>query len=159
MMNNEYESIDLSYLRTISDGSEDIIKELIEIFIEQIPEFTEGIQEHFQKKEWIALAGLAHKAKSSVISMGMSELGEVDLKNLELIAKNRRIKELNENGSGDDSANEEIERLVQNLEGYPEEKQNWVHENDQDETFKKIIDKFVATCDNAIKELNSILEN
>ena len=54
--------------------------------IDQIPEFTEGLQEHLTNKDYIALGAIAHKAKSSVAVMGMDELAEV-LKNLELKAK------------------------------------------------------------------------
>lgn len=158
-MTDQLDNIDLTYLKTISDGDEAIVKELIEIFIEQVPEFTIGLQDNFKLKNWNSIAALAHKAKSSVISMGMTELGEVDLKNLELLAKNKRIREIEESDDNDEGALNELQQLIQNLEGYPKDKQDWVAENDQNETIKKIIDKFVANCDNALKELNSVLEN
>ncbi|MBN2166275.1 MAG: Hpt domain-containing protein [Marinilabiliaceae bacterium] len=159
-MQPNYDNIDLTYLNTIADGDKDIIKELIEIFLDQVPEFTDGLTESFNNKDWNKMAAIAHKAKSSVVSLGMKILGEIDLKNLELLAKNRRVIEL-KNSSNNISKTEEDEiiKLNQNLESYPKEKQIWVTENNQDETIKKIIDKFVKNCDIASQQLNSILEN
>lgn len=156
-MYNQFKTIDLTYLKTIADGNDDIIRELVQIFIEQVPEFTEGLQDGFKAKDWVSIAAIAHKAKSSVISMGMTDLGEKDLKNLELTAKNRRIKELALLHDKSPAQTNELDKLTQNLLGYSEEKQKWVIENDKDETIKKIIDKFVATCDIALTELKTVL--
>lgn len=81
-MSLEFKEVDLTYLESIADGDKEIIEELINIFIDQIPEFTEGLRNGLEQKDWRALAGIAHKAKSSVVSMGMNNLGNVDLKTL-----------------------------------------------------------------------------
>lgn len=156
-MDNRFKTVDLTYLKTIADGNDDIIRELVQIFIDQLPEFTDGLQDGFKSNDWVSIAAIAHKAKSSVISMGMNELGEKDLKNLELTAKNRRIKELALLSEKSPAQASELDKLTQNIKGYSEEKQKWVLENDKDETIKKIIDKFVATCDVALKELKTVL--
>ena len=129
------------------------MKELIEIFIDQLPEFTIGISDAFSKRDWATIASLAHKAKSSVVSMGMTELGNVDLKNLELIAKYRRIAEISVNPT--DAIQKELDNLKSSVQSYPEEKQNWIDKNANDETMKEIIDKFVMVCDLALDELNN----
>jgi HPt (histidine-containing phosphotransfer) domain-containing protein len=67
-------------------GSDDLIKEMIQIFVEQLPEFTGGLAEHLANGDFVALGALAHKAKSSVAVMGMEAL-TADLKKLELTAK------------------------------------------------------------------------
>ena len=152
-MKNQFKHIDLSYLNSIADNDQTIVKELIEIFIEQLPEFTIGIKSAFKNKDWATIASLAHKAKSSVISMGMVDLGNVELKNLELIAKHRRIEELIANNTPAD--NKELSNLNLSFKSYAEEKQNWVIENDNNETMKEIIDKFVQTCESALDELNN----
>ncbi len=85
-MSRQFSFADLSYLESMSMGSQEMINEMIDIFIDQIPEFTEGLQEHLTNKDYIALGALAHKAKSSVAVMGMNELANV-LKDLELKAK------------------------------------------------------------------------
>jgi len=77
---------DLTYLESMSMGSNELIIEMIQIFIDQLPEFTEGLTEHLQDGDYMALGALAHKAKSSVAVMGMESLA-TDLKTLELSAK------------------------------------------------------------------------
>ena len=59
---------------------------MIDIFKDQVKEFTEGLETHYEKKEFEQLGKLAHKAKSSISIMGLNELA-TDLKTLELLAK------------------------------------------------------------------------
>jgi HPt (histidine-containing phosphotransfer) domain-containing protein len=74
-MNTKSKIIDLSYLKEMSGNNKDIMIEMVEIFIEQNPEFTEGISTSFENKQWTELGAIAHKAKSSVRIMGMNDLG------------------------------------------------------------------------------------
>lgn len=60
----------------MSGNNKEIMIEMVEIFIEQTPEFTQGISNYFENKQWTELGAIAHKAKSSVRIMGMSELGD-----------------------------------------------------------------------------------
>jgi len=85
-MAGQFTHADLTYLESMAMGSQEMINEMIEIFIEQIPEFTEGLQSLLDQKDYIALGALAHKAKSSVAVMGMNSLAN-DLKDLEIKAK------------------------------------------------------------------------
>ena len=80
---------DLSYLESISDGSKELIKEMIDIFISQINEYTEEMYTLWKNKDWDELGKLAHKAKSSVAIMGMNELAN-ELKTLEFLAKEEK---------------------------------------------------------------------
>ena len=154
-MNDSYKYINLSYLNSITDNDIDLIKELITIFIDQVPEFKDGLSDGYKNKDWKKIAAVAHKAKSSVISMGMNDLGNKDLKNLELIAKLNMISELEKNSPGD----EKLVQLQKTLDSYSEERRNWLNENNNDETVNSIINHFNSTCEAAIIELNSILEN
>ncbi len=85
-MGENFKYADLSYLRSMSAGSNDLIKEMIEIFVSQVPEFISEMKDHYNKGEYAILGAVAHKAKSSVTVMGMEEMGK-KLKNLELLAK------------------------------------------------------------------------
>jgi HPt (histidine-containing phosphotransfer) domain-containing protein len=85
-MNNKHQVIDLSYLNEISDGSNDLINDLIEMFFEQIPEYQESLNEFYSTKEWVNLGKTAHKAKSAILMVGMKELAD-ELKKLEENAK------------------------------------------------------------------------
>ena len=73
----------LSYLEEVTGGEAEIIKEFIEMFFEQIPEFRQGLRNYLNNKQWKELGDLAHKAKSSVMTFGMEDLGK-HLKQLQL---------------------------------------------------------------------------
>lgn len=154
-MPNRYKHINLDYLESITDGNNELMKELVAIFIEQIPEFNEGFKEGIAKKDWNLIAAVAHKAKSSVMSMGMDELGNKDLKNLELLAKLLKLDEIN--GSGEER--DDALQTKKSIETYPEDRKKWLMENINENSVKKIIDHFNNTCNSAIKELNVVLEN
>ncbi|MFT3739549.1 MAG: Hpt domain-containing protein [Breznakibacter sp.] len=156
-MHREFKMIDLTYLNGIADGNQEIIKELILIFVDQLPEFTDGLTESFALSDWPRMAALAHKAKSSVVSMGMNEIGDNDLKNLELLAKNKRINVLKELLSLNEKEEKELDSLEKNLASYPVERQEWVINHDDDHTIKQIIDKFVDACETAKLELSRII--
>jgi HPt (histidine-containing phosphotransfer) domain-containing protein len=85
-MAGKFSFADLTYLESMSMGSNELIIEMIQLFIDQLPEFTEGLTAHLENRDYIALGALAHKAKSSVAVMGMESLA-IDLKTLEINAK------------------------------------------------------------------------
>lgn len=157
-MSNSFQEIDLTYLESIADGDVEIIKELITIFLEQVPEFTNGFDKSLSRKDWKGIAALAHKAKSSVISMGMNTLGNTELKNLELVAKQIRINELKQIQNSDSREKEELSQLIRGLESYPKQRQDWVKENANEDTVVSIINKFNNTCQTACNELKTVLE-
>lgn len=74
---------DLTYLKTITDGEPQIIRELVELFISQVPEFIENMKKYYEAGQYIELGKEAHKAKSSIQVMGMSDL-EKEMKALQL---------------------------------------------------------------------------
>lgn len=65
----------LSYLEEVTGGEAEIMKEFIEMFFEQIPEFRDGLRNHLNNQQWKELGELAHKAKSSVMTFGLNDLG------------------------------------------------------------------------------------
>lgn len=76
----------LAYLEEMASGSNEMIKEMIDIFLEQTPEFSENLQKYLKEKNWEQLAFVAHTAKSSVAIMGMDKIA-TDLNELEQLAK------------------------------------------------------------------------
>lgn len=78
--------INVSYLEEVCGGDKEIITEMINIFRDQIPEFTEEMRLHLEKGNFIELGLIAHKAKSSIAIMGMEDLA-LKLKELELKSK------------------------------------------------------------------------
>ena len=84
--------IDLSYLKSMSAGDNNLIKEMIDIFKEQVPEFISEMKLAINNNDSKAMASVAHKAKSSVAIIGITELAEF-LKTLEIIATNNERKD------------------------------------------------------------------
>lgn len=80
---------DLTYLKNMSGGNKEVMKEMIDIFCEQVKEISENMFQSLSDNDWLSLSRLAHKAKSSVAIMGMAEM-ENDLKKLEHYAAEQK---------------------------------------------------------------------
>ena len=63
--------INLEYLNSLADGNNDIIKQMIELFIGQIPEFFENMDTAIVENDAEKMHKVAHKAKSSLSIMVM----------------------------------------------------------------------------------------
>lgn len=81
MAQTHYTSLD--YLKEITGGETEVMHEFIQMFFDQIPEFRDGLTKNLAEKKWKELGELAHKAKSSVMTFGMNDLGH-RLKDLQL---------------------------------------------------------------------------
>lgn len=152
-MESDYTFIDLTYLNEITDNSDDIKRELIDIFISQIPEFEDDFNSSVQSKNWKFLAQVAHKAKSSVMSMGMEELGKIDLKNIELLANKFYIDELTLKVSKTEKESRELETLKATFQSYPVERIKWLDDNYSEQVIVDLISKFTVKSNGAIVEL------
>ncbi len=69
----------------MSGGDSKFIKEMIDLFREQIDEYKSIMPELLQNKDYDGLSKVAHKAKSSVAVMGMTEVADL-LKELEILS-------------------------------------------------------------------------
>ncbi|RUT79579.1 Hpt domain-containing protein [Ancylomarina longa] len=143
--------IDLSYLKEMSGNDKSIIEEMIEIFIEQIPEFEEEISTHFELQDWNGLGAIAHKAKSSVRTMGMEYMGEC-LEKLEHYSKGNLKFELQL-------------KKEKGIEFSPEEEKYWrnvMYETKSDVDLKEIpelVESFLNQCPKALEELQYTLKH
>jgi HPt (histidine-containing phosphotransfer) domain-containing protein len=79
----DYKFINMEYLDSVSGGDTEIINDILTIFKEQSVEIYNEMKAHLASKNYKALGLLAHKAKSSVAIMGMSDLADM-LKTFEL---------------------------------------------------------------------------
>ncbi|MGE0079257.1 MAG: Hpt domain-containing protein [Bacteroidales bacterium] len=84
-----YKHVNLDVLKEISEGSSDLMRDLIFLFISQIPVFSEQLDFYYKNEDFTSLGKLAHKIKSSVAMMGISELSS-DMKKLELLAQDKK---------------------------------------------------------------------
>jgi HPt (histidine-containing phosphotransfer) domain-containing protein len=69
----------------MSGGDSKFIREMVDLFREQVEEYKLLMPELLRKKDYDNLSKMAHKAKSSVAVMGMKNVAE-QLKDLEILA-------------------------------------------------------------------------
>lgn len=74
---------DFSYLNEVSGGDYTIMMEFIAIFKEQLPEFINDFKKAISEKNYNKVAGIAHKAKSTVSIFGMHDWA-VKMKQIQL---------------------------------------------------------------------------
>jgi len=77
---------DLSYLQQMTGNEREVIKEMIELFLNQLTEVRVDIELLVNSKNWFELSRMAHKIKSSALVMGIGQMSD-DMKELELLAK------------------------------------------------------------------------
>lgn len=92
-MTKQLKYIDTTQIDAISGGDVEFKNELVDIFLEQIPDFVSVMQSSLKEKNWELLAREAHTAKSSVLTFGMQETG-VCLKEIQLFAESNQLDKL-----------------------------------------------------------------
>lgn len=83
---------DLSYLRKMAMGDDDIILDTAQVFIREIPKDLEQLEKHFVNQEWEKVGKIAHKIKPNMTYMGM-ERGRELILDIEKEAKSENISE------------------------------------------------------------------
>lgn len=77
---NDQRSIDLSYLKQLSNGSNQFVAQMLSVFIKQTPETIANMEQCLNDKNWRALHALAHRMKPSFSFMGIkSALNTINL--------------------------------------------------------------------------------
>lgn len=85
-MDKQFKHIHTRQIDEISGGDTTFKKELIDIMLDQIPEFTQNIKIFYKENKWNDLAREAHTAKSSALTFGMEKAGTM-LKDIQLLAE------------------------------------------------------------------------
>jgi PAS domain S-box-containing protein len=88
-INSEPKSIDLSYLRSMSNNNQKFIDEMLIAFLESIPKSIQAIKTSLKKKSWLDVAREVHKLKPSLTLMGIHTAKEQALI-LEDLAKSKQ---------------------------------------------------------------------
>ncbi len=83
-------SIDLTFLKEMSENDSNFIADLIQSFITQFPKDMENVWFHFQNAEYDDVANLIHKIKPSITFIGIHELKDLVVE-IEDNAKKRQI--------------------------------------------------------------------
>ncbi|WP_051189591.1 Hpt domain-containing protein [Daejeonella oryzae] len=79
--------IDLSYLSDVAGGSSEFMIEMIDMFLDQTPEYFEEIDQSINDLDWSNVATLAHKIKPTLAFMGV-DFARIEMAELERKAKN-----------------------------------------------------------------------
>jgi len=90
---------DLSYLSETMSGKKKLIKEMMDVFLQQIPEELQSINDAIIKTDYPTIKNFAHTMKSSVSIMGVSVLKPILEEMEDLGAKAtdmEKIKQLNQ---------------------------------------------------------------
>jgi HPt (histidine-containing phosphotransfer) domain-containing protein len=83
-------TIDLNFLKQNSFGDVSLYKELLEIFVKSTPEMLVQIKNAAEQNDFVLVGKVAHKLKSNVQSVGLSNIYEL-LDNLEALKHNSNI--------------------------------------------------------------------
>lgn len=92
-MSSNLKPIDFNHLDGIVNGDENFKKELIKIFLDQIPDFIKNMRTFLETENAEKLAREAHTAKSSAMIFGMTETGKL-LKDIQSMAENKNTIEI-----------------------------------------------------------------
>lgn len=95
IMDKQFQFIHTKQIDAISAGDIEFKIELIDIFLEQIPEFISEMNNSYNNGDWDTLAREAHTAKSSALTFGMDETGNL-LKIIQEQTENKEIDDLAE---------------------------------------------------------------
>lgn len=73
---NEHKYTDLTYLKKLSKGDDDFVKQMISIFINQTPTAIQKMEADLSNRDWASLRAVAHKMKPSFSFVGVTSLQE-----------------------------------------------------------------------------------
>ena len=79
MKKSTHNLFDLSYLSQIFQGNTAMINSIIELFLQQVPEYIGEMEDCITLKNFQALHPLAHKAKSSIAMLGLKKMEKIIL--------------------------------------------------------------------------------
>lgn len=91
-VNNDLQIINLDFLKEFSDGNKAFEKEMIELFLKQVPNDIYTLNEAFNNNDATSIKSIAHKLKSSMSIVGLSSVEE----HLNFIEKNALNKDMSE---------------------------------------------------------------
>lgn len=89
-MDKLFKHIHPNRIEELAAGDTEFYLEIIDIFLIQIPDFTQKMIAALQEENWQVLAREAHTAKSSALTFGMEETGTL-LKEIQLLAENNQL--------------------------------------------------------------------
>ncbi len=74
------QKLDLSYLEEITGGDNEIMLEMIDIFLTESETAIQELRQIYEQKDWAALGAQAHKLKPTLLYVGLKEIHEITQK-------------------------------------------------------------------------------
>lgn len=142
--------IDLTYLHSVSDGDKELEQSLVSIFLEQLDEFDAQMQLALKNTDLPKLAAVAHKAKSSILSMGMTELATA-MKRLEMVSKTLFVEQCAAKGISD----ERLYDYQKQIFALPDEIKCWVEKNKSQKVILDLINFYKLHAEMAREDLST----
>ncbi len=97
---------DLSYLHEISMGDDELVAEMIALFLENVPRSIKRLKTLVQQEEWDEVASITHRLKPNLAYVGLDSAKAI----IEHIEKRARV---GNNAIGKNNMSVEILRLEQ----------------------------------------------
>ncbi|MCQ2229545.1 MAG: STAS domain-containing protein [Bacteroidales bacterium] len=141
--------IDLTYLHSISDGDRSLEDNLIEIFLQQLPEFENDLSSAYADDDFVRLAAAAHKAKSSILAMGMTACA-TSLKRLEMLCKLIYI----DKNSANSMSDSKIDDYQRQIDALPDELKTWIYKNKSQNVVIELINFYKLQAELAKADLS-----
>ncbi|MNY26841.1 hybrid sensory histidine kinase BarA [compost metagenome] len=91
---SKYEFLDLTYLKSISNGDKDFERTVTQQFLDKVPTHLQELKLTYENKDFKLLKLRAHDLKSSVAIMGLLALLEEKLDILELTTEENSASQL-----------------------------------------------------------------
>ena len=79
--------IDLTYLNDVAGGSSEFMVEMIDMFLDQTPDYFTQIDQSINQGDWSKVADIAHKIKPTLSFMGV-DFAKNDMAEIERKARN-----------------------------------------------------------------------
>lgn len=140
--------IDLTYVNNVTMGDKELEKELFQIFLGQIPEFSSTFDHALAEKDWLKIAATAHKAKASILAMGMEHLGG-EMKNLEILCKSLFLKNAG-------IFNKQKSRIKKELEAISPKQKTWLEANNSEATVLQLIEFYNLQMEMAKQDIREV---
>ena len=74
---NSKEAFDLSYLYSLSDGDTSFEKEMLEIFVQEVPQSLASLQQELSANNWASCAELVHRLRSKIRILGLHKVRDL----------------------------------------------------------------------------------
>ena len=81
--------VDISYLKSLSEGNDGFVTEMLTIFLEDTPVLIQQMKVALDKEDWKKVAQLAHKYRSPLALLGIKKIEDI-MTDIEYNAKEKK---------------------------------------------------------------------